>query len=70
MESVRQIKLKLPIAANSFLLNIAELENFSANKCENASYCWHAFSYLLAEKILCSAELSVQKSFITSGPVL
>ena len=26
-----------------------------------------AFSYLLAEKISCSAELSMKKSFITSG---
>ena len=34
----------LPIA-NSFLLNIAEYENFSANKFENANYCWHIYIY-------------------------
>ena len=27
--------------ANSFFLNIAEHEHFSANKYENANYCWH-----------------------------
>ena len=26
---------------NSFLLNRAEHENFSANKCTNANYCWY-----------------------------
>ena len=56
---------------NSFLLNITEHENFSANKHENANYCWKfhmAFSYLLAEKISCSAELSMKKIFfITPG---
>ena len=47
---------------NSFLLNMAEHENFSASKYENAK-----FLYMLAEKISCSAELSMKKSFITSG---
>ena len=42
------INLKLLTIVNSFLLNIAEHENFSANKYENANY-------LLAEKISCSA---------------
>ena len=42
---------------NSFLLNIAEHENLSANKYENA------FSYLLAEKISCSAEFRMKKKF-------
>ena len=37
MKFVLLINLKLPSAANSFLLNIAEYENFSANKYEN--YC-------------------------------
>ena len=60
------INLKLLTIAKSFLLNLAEHENFSANKYENANYCWH-FSYLLAEKISCSAE-EHEKSFITSGP--
>ena len=37
--------LKLLIFANSFLLNIAEHENFSANKYENAKYSWHFHIY-------------------------
>ena len=45
--------LKLLTIANSVLLYIAEHENFSANKYENANY--------LAEKISCSAELSRKK---------
>ena len=28
-----------------FLLNIDEHENFSANKYENANYCWHFHIY-------------------------
>ena len=36
---------KLLIIANSFLLNIAEHESFSANKYENASYSWHFHIY-------------------------
>ena len=32
-------------AKNSFLLNIAEHENFSVNKYENANYCWHFHIY-------------------------
>ena len=39
------INLKLLTIANSFLLNIAEHENFSANKYENANYCWHFHIY-------------------------
>ena len=39
------INLKLLTVANSFLLNIAEHGNFSANKYENASYCWHFHIY-------------------------
>ena len=31
---------------NSFLLNITEHENVSANKYENANYCWHFQIYL------------------------
>ena len=34
------INLRLVTIANSFLLNIAEHENFSANKYENANFCW------------------------------
>ena len=47
------INLKLLSMPNSFLLNIAEHENFSANKYENAP----------------AADLSKKTSFITSGPV-
>ena len=35
------LKSQLLIIANSVLLKIAEHENFSANKYENANYCWH-----------------------------
>ena len=45
MKFVQLINLKLLIIANSFLLNIAEHENFSANKYENANYCWHFHIY-------------------------
>ena len=31
--------------ANSYLLNIAERENISDNKYENANYCWHFHIY-------------------------
>ena len=60
MKFVLLIKLKLQTIANSFLLNKDEHENFSANKYENAKCCL-AFSYLLAEKISCSDELSMKK---------
>ena len=56
MEFLLLINLKLPTIANSVLLNEAEHEIFSANKYEDANY-----SYLLAEKISCSAELSMKK---------
>ena len=63
------------------MLNSTEHEIFHANKCQItinakfflAEHSWAeqelllAFSYLLAEKISCSAELSMKKSFITSG---
>ena len=39
------INLKLLTTANFFLPNIAEYENFSANKYENANYCWHFHIY-------------------------
>ena len=38
MKFVLLINLKLLTIANSFLLNIAEHENFSANKYENANF--------------------------------
>ena len=37
--------LKILTTANSFLLNIAEHEIFSANKYENANFCWHFHIY-------------------------
>ena len=37
--------LKLLTIANSLSLNIAEHEKFSANKYENANYCWHFHIY-------------------------
>ena len=40
-----QINLRLLTIANSFLQNIAEHENFSANEYENANYCWHFHIY-------------------------
>ena len=58
MNFVLLIKLKLVTIANSFLLNMTEYDIFSANKYENASL---AFSYLLAEKISCSSEISMKK---------
>ena len=45
MKFVLLINLNLLIIANSFLLNIAEHENFSANKYENVNYCWHFHIY-------------------------
>ena len=46
MKFVLLLYLKLLTIANSVLLNIAEHENFSANKYENANYCWHFHIYL------------------------
>ena len=65
LQFVLLINLKLLTNANSFLLNTAEHENFSAFKYENANYL--AFSYLFAENISCLAELSTKTSFIISG---
>ena len=45
MNFVLLINLKLLTISYSFLLNIAEHENFSANKYENANYCWHFHIY-------------------------
>ena len=45
MKFVLLINLKLLIVLNSFLLNIAEHENFSANKYENANFSWHFHIY-------------------------
>ena len=45
MKFVLLINLKLLTNANSFLRNKAEHENFSANKYENANFCWHFHIY-------------------------
>ena len=46
MKFVLLVNLKLLIIANSFMLSVAEHENFSANKYENANnYCWHFYIY-------------------------
>ena len=45
MKVVLLMNLKLLTIANSFLLNITEHEIFSANKYENANYCWHFHIY-------------------------
>ena len=45
LKLVLLISLKLFTTANSFLLNISERENFSANKHENVNYCWHFHIY-------------------------
>ena len=39
------INLKLLTIPNSFLPNIAKHKNLSANKYENANYCWHFHIY-------------------------
>ena len=46
MKFVLLINLKLRTIAITFLLKIVEHENFSANKYENANYCWHFHIYL------------------------
>ena len=55
------------INCNFCLRNITEHKNISANIYEKKSQLLLAFSYLLAEKISCSVELSMKK-FITPGP--
>ena len=45
MKFVLLMNLKLITIANSFLPNVAEHGNFSANKHENANYCWHFHIY-------------------------
>ena len=45
MKFVLLINIKLLTIVDSFLLNIAEHEIFSANKYENANYCWHFHIY-------------------------
>ena len=64
MKFVLLIYLRLLIIANSFLLNIAEHENFFSYKYENAKFSGFFFvfffSYLLAEKFSFWAELNMK----------
>ena len=55
--------LKLLRTANSFLLNIAEHEHFSANKYEIPTIV--GILIFLAEKISCSADLSMKTFYNT-----
>ena len=60
MKFILLINLKLLTTANSFLLNLSEHENFSANKYENANFIGREnFMLSWAEH---------EKSFITSEP--
>ena len=67
MEFALLINLRLLTIANSFLLNIAEHENFSCNKYENANYIG-IFIFITRENFMPS-RVKHEKSFITSGPV-
>ena len=67
MKFVSLIIVKLLISTKFFLLNIAEHENCYADKYENAYYfleLFFAFSYLFAERILCSAESSTKQKML------
>ena len=61
------INLKLSTVENSFLLNKAEHENFSANRYENANYCWYIFIFINRGNFMLSS-VEHEKGFITSGP--
>ena len=61
------LKLHVLVIAICFLLNIAEHENFSANKYENANYRRN-FHIYYQRNFSCSTELSTKKSVINSGP--
>ena len=63
MKFVLLINLKILAFANSFLLNITEHENFSANKYENVGI----FIFISRENFMLSW-VEHEKSFITSGP--
>ena len=64
MKFVLLINLKLLTIANSFLLIIAEHENFSANKYENVGI----FIFISRENFMLSWVEHEVKSFINSGP--
>ena len=67
MKFVLLINFKLLTIANSFLLNIAEHENFSANKYENANPIVGIFIFISRENFMLSW-VEHEKSFITSRP--
>ena len=64
MKFVLQINSKLLTVAISFLLSVDEHGSFSANKYENANYCWHFHIY---KQRKFHAQLSYEKGFIISG---
>ena len=66
-ENFHATNLKLLTMSNSSLLNIAEHENFSANKYENANYCWHFRIYIISWEIFVPSWVEHEKSLITSG---
>ena len=67
MKFVLLINLKLQKIANYFLLNIAEHENFSAYKYENANYIVGIFIFISREIFMLSG-VEHEKRFITLGP--
>ena len=64
------INLKLLTMPNSFLLNIAEHENFSAYKYENANYCIVGIFIIISRENFMLKWVEHEKSFITLGPEL
>ena len=61
---------KLLTNTNSSWLNIAEHENFFANKYENANFCWHFYIFISRENFILSWVEHEKKCFITSEPDL
>ena len=66
MKFVLIVNLKLLTIANTFLLNIVEHENFSANKYENANYCY--INFIISREKFIRSRIEHEKSFITLGP--
>ena len=67
MKFVLSINLKLPTIVNSFLLNLVEHENFSANRYENVNYCCR---FHISKENVVFSPVKRDKSFITSRPGL
>ena len=63
-----QLLIKTKIPTNNEVSSFKSLRCgiYHANKFLNANNCWHFNNY--EQGISCSAELSMKKSFITSGP--